>query len=56
MAQVLTEGRQSVSVRVRVRSRRSLTSSCGFLQIGAAGMFLMVGFLKLSAIRNWSAI
>ena len=54
MAQVLTEGRQSVSGSRSGSIAKIINVLLWILQIGAAGMFLMVGFLKLSAIRNWS--
>jgi putative oxidoreductase len=44
MAQVLTEGRQPVSGSIA----KIINVLLWILQIGAAGMFLMVGFLKLS--------
>ena len=43
-AQVLTEGRQSASG----STARIVNVGLWILQIGAAGMFLMVGFFKLS--------
>ena len=44
MAHVLTEGMQSASS----STGKMLNVTLWVLQIGAAGMFLMVGFLKLS--------
>jgi putative oxidoreductase len=44
MAQVLTEGTRSASA----SSAKIINVGLWILQIGAAGMFLMVGFLKLS--------
>ena len=48
MAQVLTEGRQSVSGSRSGSIAKIINVLLWILQIGAAGMFLMVGFLKLS--------
>jgi uncharacterized membrane protein YphA (DoxX/SURF4 family) len=48
MAQVLTEGTQSVSSSRSGSIAKMINVLLWVLQIGAAGMFLMVGFLKLS--------
>src|SRR6266850_2022754 len=48
MAQVLTEGRQSVSGSRSGSIAKIINVLLWILQIGAAGMFLMVGFLKIS--------
>jgi uncharacterized membrane protein YphA (DoxX/SURF4 family) len=48
MAQVLTEGTRSASASGSGSIAKIMNVLLWVLQIGAAGMFLMVGFLKLS--------
>ena len=48
MAQVLTEGRQAASGSASGSKGKIMNVVLWALQIAAAGMFLMVGFLKLS--------